>query len=267
MILSPRITNESFKVMLTNALSFSSLRRETRTSVIWIMGVTPEPSLGERWLVGGPLDLDGGCLERHASLPQAQAIHPRAPVALFAPNGPRTASPSLRSVRREPLRKLQVAELRTPLNRCRSSGGSRARPCAISRTGNRMPAVDPPIPLRSCCPGEARRAALLHRTEDFERILVSLSTLSRHISPGRVGHRQLRWKRATTAPPPARAAAVRAAAQADGPLVPRRARSPPWFGTARPPPTRPPIAHARAAARAHHRDGRARSARRPPRRR
>src|SRR5580765_6156446 len=47
MILSPRTTKESFRVTLTNAFSFSSSRRETRTSVISIMeDWTSEPSLG-----------------------------------------------------------------------------------------------------------------------------------------------------------------------------------------------------------------------------
>src|SRR5438876_11908796 len=55
MILSPRITKESFSVMLTNALSFSSLRSETLTSVISIMRLSPRKLAGGAMLFGGPV--------------------------------------------------------------------------------------------------------------------------------------------------------------------------------------------------------------------
>src|SRR5262249_55105197 len=70
MILSPRITNESLRVILTNAFSLSSFRRETRTSVISIMTISPrEPSLGGDLARVGSGSAGVCLLEHPASLP------------------------------------------------------------------------------------------------------------------------------------------------------------------------------------------------------
>src|SRR5262245_27389334 len=70
MIFSPRITNESLSVMLTNALSLSSFLREMRTSVISIMSESPGEPAWRRIPARVRSALRGGChLELPASLP------------------------------------------------------------------------------------------------------------------------------------------------------------------------------------------------------
>src|SRR5262245_47842737 len=70
MIFSPRITNESLSVMLTNALSLSSFLREMRTSVISIMSESPRKPARRVYPARSGSAVRGGChLELPASVP------------------------------------------------------------------------------------------------------------------------------------------------------------------------------------------------------